>query len=52
MKERKCLNWDYPTFRAISETSKVNWVSLRRNVLQLAQELGIEFKGFRRELKK
>ena len=52
MKERKCLNWDYQTFKTISEASKINRVSLRRDVMRLAELFGIEFEGFRRELKK
>lgn len=46
------LAWDYGTFRAISEASKVNRVSLRRSTLRLAKMLGIEFEGLRRELKR
>jgi hypothetical protein len=49
---KETLNWDYQTFKTISEASKVNRVSLRRDVMRLAELFGIEFEGFRRELKR
>ena len=50
--KKETLAWDYQTFKTISEASKVNRVSLRRDVMRLAELLGVEFEGFRRELKK
>ena len=50
--KKETLNWDYQTFKTISEASGINRVSLRRDIMRLAELFGIEFEGFRRELKK